>query len=89
MIKKFIQLSIVVMILSLPVFAGGAGPAQPAQPQISNQDLERYLSETNFAECESSPGGTAIIPREQLERLIQPGGGTTTGRPAAAGGGTR
>lgn len=76
---KVIQLFILAVTISFSFVTTGAEPAR-----VSNEDLEQYLAETNFAECESSPGGTAIIPREQLERLIQPGGGTVTGRPADA-----
>lgn len=88
---RFVLFVSVLMVASANAQQGN-GPRPPVrpratvQPPLSDTQLQTVLNEQNFAECESSPGGTAIIPTEQLRGLVQPTAANT--RNGTNGGGT-
>lgn len=66
-----------------------SGPAVAEDVQLTDEQMQDYVREMNFSRCEDSPGGTAVIPLNQLQGIVQPAAGSAPRGGAAEGRGTR
>lgn len=74
---------IVLSLLAFLVMSSVGTAAGPVPAEVvTNQEVENFYRELSNPECDSSPGGSARVPIQELQQLIQPGTPTPQ-RPAA------